>query len=116
MVGRSPDATPRADSAHSLTPWRLGAEGKCLLEASGAFHAWRTPDGLAPHHAVAAELLGVSSWVLDGIVATDGTLEPTATGPGIDIDTLKSRAAPQAESLGMRFIKVRHSGKAEAPS
>ena len=40
------------------------------MESRG-FDAWRT-DGVAPHHAVTAEMLGVESWVVDGVIDPDG--------------------------------------------
>jgi hypothetical protein len=87
----------------SLVPWTKGTPGKFLIDGSGNFHAWRTREDRAPHHAAAAERLGVSSWPLDGIVTPDGTFEPTAKMPGIDAETMIADALPQAEALGMRF-------------
>ena len=93
----APQANPR-----ELGPWQRGMPGKFLIDASGQFYAWRTADDRAPHHAAVAHHLGISSWPLDGIVNPDGTLEPTARAPGIDIADLLRRVLPQAEALGIR--------------
>lgn len=88
-------------SPHELVPWAPGVSGKFLIDVRGKFYSWRT-DELAPHHAIAAEQLGVTSWVLDGIVNPDGTLEPTAVVPGTSPSALLTEVAPQFEPLGMR--------------
>ena len=86
-----------------LLPWQPGREGKWLVDRAGNFFAWRTADGRTPHHATAAKRLGVSSWLLDGIVNRDGTLEPTANAPGVDVQAQIERVRTQAQHQGMRF-------------
>ena len=90
-------------AGRGLLPWRPGWEGKWLVDGAGKFFAWRTGDGRTPHHATAAKRLGVSSWLLDGIVNRDGTLEPTAKAPGVDVQAQIDRVRMQAQHQGMRF-------------
>jgi hypothetical protein len=59
----------------------------------------------APHHAVAAEMLGVGSWVVDGVIDTDGVWWQTARVPDADHGLLIECAMPQARALGLgRFV------------
>jgi hypothetical protein len=82
--------------------WRVGFPGKFLIDWSGKFYAWRTDVTGAPHHAVAAEMVSVSSWVIDGVIDPDGTWERTAQVPDADHGLLIERAMPQARALGLR--------------
>lgn len=89
----------------SLVRWTGGSPGKFLIDASGNLHAWRTVEDRAPHHATAAERLGISSWLRDGVIDPDGTSEPTAKFLGVEVLALIKHARPQAEALGMRFYQ-----------
>lgn len=91
------------NAPEGLPPWRKGTHGKWLIDNDGQFHSWRTAANLAPHHAIAAEHLGISSWPLDGIVNPDGSLEPTARAPGVDATRLLGQVRAQAEALGMKL-------------
>ena len=91
-----------SDSA-GLASWSKGAHGKFLIDASARFHSWRTAEDRAPHHAAAAERLGIAVWLIDGVIDPDGTCEPTARVPDIDYYALIDRATPEAEARGMRF-------------
>ena len=91
--------------AAGLEPWRSGSPGKFVIDRSGKFYAWRTDVTGAPHHAVAAEMLSVSSWVIDGVIDPDGLWERTAQVPDADHGRLIERAMPQARALGLgRFV------------
>ncbi|MGO9788995.1 MAG: hypothetical protein ACLP8S_05535 [Solirubrobacteraceae bacterium] len=101
MARRGHGALSLTGGGKPLIPWEPGAVGKFLVEGSGAFHAWRTFDGLAPHHAMAAEQLGISSLVLDGIVNPDGRLEPNGHPPGRR--RRRSEPVKLCETLGEGF-------------
>jgi hypothetical protein len=104
-AGRAPPAC--AQTPRSTPPPRRGPAsaadqpGKFLIESSGKFYAWRTDVTGAPHHAVAAEMLGVESWVIDGVVDADGAWWQTARVPDADHLLLIERAMPRARALGL---------------
>jgi hypothetical protein len=87
--------------ADRLDPWAPGRHGKFLITAGGAFHHWPTEGDLAPHHAVVAERLGVTSWIVGGLIDPDGALEPTAMVPGTDLAAVLAGVAAQYEPLGI---------------
>jgi hypothetical protein len=87
-----------------LEQWRPGSRGKFLIDGSGRFHAWLTDGTGAPHHAVAAEMLGVASWVIDGVIDRDGHWWQTARAPAAPHGSLMERALPQARALGLQQL------------
>ncbi len=101
MPRKADDPSSPAGSTNGLDPWAPGLHGKFLISSGGAFHHWRTEADLAPHHAVAAELLGVTAWIVDGLIDPDGALEPTAMVPGSDIAAVLAGVAAQYEPLGI---------------
>lgn len=44
------------------------------MDDSRGRDAWRKDGAGAPHHAVAAEMLGVESWVIDGVIDPHGAV------------------------------------------
>ena len=80
---------------------RSGSPGTFLIDRSGKFYAWRTDVTGAPHHAVAAAMLGVESWIIDGVIDAVGMGERTAQVPGAGRGLLIERATPQARALGL---------------
>lgn len=93
MPGQGDDSHCLTGNEPHLAPWTPGLHGKFLIDDTGGFHSWRIREDLAPHHATAAEKLGVTRWVLDGIVSPDGTLDPTAMVPGLSPNSVLSAAA-----------------------
>jgi hypothetical protein len=62
---------------------------------------WHKDGAGAPHHAVAAEMLGVESWVIDGVIYPDGRWWQTARRRGVDDAPLIERASPQPRARGL---------------
>jgi hypothetical protein len=71
------------------------------MEDSPGLDASRKDGAGAPHHAVAAEMLGVESWVIDGVIDPDGRWWQTARRLGVDDEPLIERASPQPRALGL---------------
>jgi hypothetical protein len=47
-------------------------------------------------------MLGVESWIIDGVIEPDGVWWQTARVPEADHGLLIERAIPQARALGLR--------------
>jgi hypothetical protein len=85
----------------AIEPWRSGLKGKFLVDPEGTLYTWRTDETGTPHHALAAEGVGVTSWLVDGVIERDGGWEVTARVPGTDHAAIIELALPQLRALGL---------------
>jgi hypothetical protein len=84
----------------AIESWQPGYRGKFLIDQAGKLYTWRTDGTGTPHHALAAERLGVESWLVDGVIERDGSWEVTARVPSIDHDAIIDQALPRLGLLG----------------